>query len=321
MRTALVIGVVLLATACFASPADRVNQEIARLEKTLTSLETANLPDDVKDLIAAHRGALERAKKATSPEYKLYRLRDPFIGIETLSFLAEHPEARVSVETVEKLWRAEAPRFAAKAAKPHGTLLERALTESAMTRSKILYDASMAYAKVSSPWSGVYYLGEGAGNLRFRDFLLSATGSSTEASPVREQVAAILASLDKDTLAFFGNDVTNQAVIPVSVRLKEAHELLNAGRVDGAMLLLIEARAALSRRGGPKGSYSPAKTSPKSMAAVLEAWSADEQPPMSDALKAEVPALYASLFNTTLKAAAATKPSQVTVTLVRWPYT
>ncbi len=133
----------------------------------------------------------------------------------------------------------------------------------------------------------------------------------------------MLESLERDTLAFFGGDVTNQAVVPVSVRLKEARELLDAGRLDGATLLLVEARAALSRRGGPRGTY-PAQTAPRagSIAAVLQAWADDEPAPMNDALRQEVVPYFGSHFAP--GSPAAQQPSRVasvTVTLVRWPYT
>ncbi|HUR80108.1 MAG TPA: hypothetical protein VM733_05050 [Thermoanaerobaculia bacterium] len=320
IRWGAVVMLVSVAAACTA--ADRVEQEIARLEQTLNGLEANkdDLPKDVHDLFASHRAALERARKASSPEYRLYRLRDAFVGIETLAFAAREKSAGASVAELEKLWRRQEARFGAKAPRARGSLLQRALIESAETRAGRLYRASLPYAKASAPWSGVYYLGEGEANLRFRDFLVSIADGD-EKGATRERVAAMLADLDRDTLAFFGKDVTNQALVPVSVRLKEAHELLDAGRVDGATLLLVEARAALSRRGGPRGTYPPqtvARTG--SIVSVLQAWAEDEQAPMSGALREEVVPFYGALFAAG-GAPSRARPAQVTVTLVRWPYT
>jgi hypothetical protein len=318
MKNALLLLALLLVSAvCVAD--DRVDKEMTRLEETLKAAEAGQVPDDVEELFGAHRAALERAKKATSPEYRLYRLRDAFIGIETLAFLATHYKTAETLDKVNTLWLEHKPRFAAKAAPGRGTLLQRALIESASTRADRLYHASMPYAKASAPWSGLYYLGEAEGNLRFREFVQSLAGKSAEKSPGKAQVAAMLESLERDTLTFFAGDIANQSVVPVSVRLKEARELLDAGRIDGAALLLVEARAALSRRGGPKGAY--AATNPKgSVVSVLEAWAADEQPPMSDALRGEVVPFYGALFGAA-PARRETKSAQVTVTLVRWPYT
>ena len=326
MRAA--VAFVVIASFAFACGAQtsRVDEEIARLELTLKSVEAsaADLPQDVQGLFEAHRGALDRAKKAASYEYKLYRLRDAFVGIETLSFLAREKSAAESVERFEQHWRKSAARFDAKPPKARGTLVQRALIESASTRAGRLYRASLPYAKAAKPWSGAYYLGEAEANLRFRDFVLSLAAENKEASPSREQIASMLDSLERMTLEFFGNDVTNQSVVPVSVRLKESHELLDAGRLDGATLLLVEARAALSRRGGPRGSYPQAVAPTGSVVSLLQAWSDDEQAPMKEALRDEVVPFYGALVEdrrSRLSGQARVPVPHITVTLVRWPYT
>lgn len=321
MTTARILGMAVLLSAMTARPDTRITAEIARLEQTLKAVESAELPKDVQGLFAAYRDALDRAKRATSPEYQLYRLRDPFVGIETLAFLAKEKSAAESVERFRELWLARRARFEAKLPQARGTQLQRGLAESAATRAERLFHASLPYAKASAPWSGVYYLGEAEANLRFRELVLSLASKDTEKTPSRARLAAMAETLERDTLAFFGGDVTNQAVVPVSVRLKEGRELLDAGRLDGATLLLVEGRAALSRRGGPRGSYPPdAKAPAGSIVSVLEAWAGDEQAPMSDALRSEVVPFYGALF------AAGPPPTarpaaKVTVTLVRWPYT
>jgi hypothetical protein len=314
---------VLLSLAASAAAQEKVEREIARLEQALKAVEAApdDLPKDVHPLFEAQRAALERARKASSPEYRLYRLRDAFVGIETLAFLAKEKSSSASVEQFERLWRKNGARFQSKSPDARGSVLQRALIESAATRAGRLYRASLPYAKASAPWSGVYYLGEAEGNLRFRDFVLSLAQGETEKAPSRERVASMLEALERDTLAFFGADVTNQNLVPVSVRLKETRELLDANRIAGATLLLVEARAALSRRGGPRGSYPPqtaARTG--SVVAVLEAWAEDEQAPMNAALREEVVPFYGALFAAAEKVAQA-RAAQVHVTLVRWPYT
>src|SRR5687768_8498860 len=108
--------VMLLSVAGIAAAQKEVDQEIARLEQTLKAVQAApdDVPKEVRDLFDAHRAALERARKASSPEYRLYRLRDPFVGIETLAFLAKEKSAGGSVEQFERLWRKNAARFETK---------------------------------------------------------------------------------------------------------------------------------------------------------------------------------------------------------------
>ena len=322
MKTFSALLGILAALACHASDPDpRIAKEIARLETTLQSIQPADLPEQARDLIGVHRTALERAKRAKTAEYQLYRLREPFTGIEILAFLAKEKQARASVDAFAKLWNREKPRFDAKTSQPRGTMLQRALIEDATTRAERLFNASLPYAKASEPWSGVYYLGEAEGNLRFREFIRSIATDSKEKSPARANVAAMVDELEKSTVTFFANDVTNQNVVAVSARLKEARELLDANRIDGAALLAVEARAALSRRGGPKGTYKTKNADrADSIVAALQSWSSDEEAPMSDALRNEVIPFFAALYDAQ-PTHTAIKPARVTVTLVRWPYT
>jgi hypothetical protein len=319
MRIAAVASLVF-ACAAFAEES-RVDREIARLEETLKAVKPADLPEDMRPGLEVYAKALDRAKRATPFEYRLYRLRDPFVGIETLAFVAREKQAHDSIDAFQALWEKSRVRFEMREPKGKGTLLERGLIESAVTRAKRLYDASLPYAKASKPWSGVYYLGEAEANLRFREVLEAAAAESEEPSPARARVATMLDELEQLTLKFFAADVTNQNLIAVSVRLKEARELLAANRVDGAMLLAVEARAALSRRGGPKGTYPEPAMREGSVASFLEGWAGDEEAPMKDALRSEVAPFFQAMFAGDAKARPASKPAEVTVTLVRWPYT
>ena len=63
LRWGALVMLVSVAAACTA--ADKVDQEIARLEQTLNKLEANkdDLPKDVHDLFAAHRAALERGPR------------------------------------------------------------------------------------------------------------------------------------------------------------------------------------------------------------------------------------------------------------------
>lgn len=325
MKRAWTALVLLTAAAVVAAPHESrdaaVAVEIARLERVLASLQSAGIPEDTKPLIEAHRGALDRVKQATPYEYRLYRLRDAFVGIETLAFLAEQKKAGASVEAFEQLWREYLQTHARAAAVARGTLLERGLIESATTRSERLAAASLPYAKASAPWSGVYYLGEANANRRFAAFVRSAAGDSeNEPGAHADRIAAMLDDLEGETLRVFGGDVTNQGLVAVSVRIKEARELLDAKRADGAALMTAEARVALLRRGGKVGTYRPVEvTAPASLTAMLEAWAASEQAPLADAIRSDALPYVRSMLLPPVRGAK--KPSAVTVTLVRWPYT
>ena len=324
MRSASALLVVIaVALGCGEGGGAPIEREIARLETSLDALNEADLPDAIRPMIDVQRTSLEKAKAAAGPEYRLYRLRDPFVGIQTLSFVAEQKQSAESVEAFRTLWTSRRARFDAPLSSTGGTLLERGLAESAITRAERLFDASLPYAKASDLWSGVYYLGEAEGNLRFREFVhsIAAKEASRERTPSRATVAAALEDLDSAALAFFGRDITDGSAIAVSVRLKEARELLDAGRLAGAVFLAVEARVALTRRGGPRGSYPANAAAPAgSMRSLLRSWADAEDPPMDQALREEVAPFFGALFAAKVPEAR-TEAARVTVTLVRWPYT
>ena len=126
--------------------------------------------------------------------------------------------------------------------------MERALEQSCATRAERYFAASLTYAKATTPFFGLVYLGDASANLAFRDFVRD--GAASEKVPSSGQIASALDALDKATLDFFSTRVTTPDAIPVSARLKEARELLKAGRKEGAMLLAIEASIVLADRGG-----------------------------------------------------------------------
>ena len=322
------IGLVAGAVAMVAAPereaaGNVLTAEIARLEHVLAELEKAALPEDVKGVAGSLREPLARAKSAPAPDYQLYRLRDAYVGIETLAFLAQNAAAGESVAAFEKLWNAHQAGRTAKQPKVSGTLVQRALIDSAMTRAERLDRASLPYAKASAPWSGVYYLGEAEANRKYAAFvraLAQGERGNVEKSPSRDRVAAALDAIERETLAIFGADISNQKLIAVSVRIKEARELLAAGRIDGAVLLATEARVALLRRGGARGTHTaPRVIAPASLEALLLSWAGDEEAPMGETLRADVVPWYRSLY--AQAPAAAKTAAQVKVTLVRWPYT
>jgi hypothetical protein len=318
---ALALASSVAAAAAAAGDRDaRVTAELGRLDAKLAEIAPA-LPKDFdggKDAQAT----LDRVRRANGADYRLYRMRDAFVSVETLAFVAANRSATESLDRFDALWSKQQPRFRATPPTPRGSVLERAPVESASTRASRLFAASRPYAKASSPSSGVYYLGEAEANLRFAQFVTKNSTASArgEKSSTRARMASSLATLEQSMLEFFKGDVTSPNAIPVSVRIKEARELLAAGRVDGAALLAIEARLTMTRRGGPKGSYPPASLDASaSIPSLLASWAADEQPPMSESIRSEVVPFWASLLLPAQKISKA--PALVTVTLVRWPYT
>jgi hypothetical protein len=267
----------------------KLAQEIARVESSLSASEKGKLPAEMQEMPKAYREALGRARTAKSPELRLYRLREAVVGAELLEVFLAHPDASgTDLAPLTKFWNERRAAFARKPEPVRGPLLHRALAEAATNRAQILFRASLPYAKVSSPFAGVYYLAEAEGNRRFAELVASLpVVNEDEPLPRADRVEAALQALEQETLNTFAGEPTAPKMIPVSAKLKESRELLDRQFVSGAALSLLEARVRYS--GGN------AETVPASLNAL-----ASERAPL---------------------AAKKVLPASVTVTLVRWPYT
>jgi hypothetical protein len=321
VRSALITALALLLIAGCARETADYSADIAKIDERLARLESAKMPEEAKSLIAQHREQIVRAKSAKSPQLQLYRLRDPYIGAGTLEYIANHQDAASNLDAFNSLWTNEGARFAQKSQpQAKSSWLNRALHEGAANRSTTLYEASEAYAKVSSPFSGLYYLAEAEGNRQFREYIASLKDSGDETPPPAGAVRSALAELEVETLKAFEKDPTNSEMIPVSVRLKETRELLDRGSVSGATLLLLESRVALSRRGGAAESRAPggAVEGRDSMRALLRAMIDEGDADIAKIVRAEAAPLLTSLGK---RKQAAVASAPVKVILVRWPYT
>jgi hypothetical protein len=314
----------------------RLATEVARLEASMSTLDRSKLPEDLAGLATGFGDSFARIKATKSPLLRLYRLRDTFIGVETLQFFAANPNAAKTMPALTSLANARRVAYEAKFDAGDGPLLYRALSEAAGNRALVLYRASVPYGKISDPmWGGLYYLAEAEGNFKFRAFVDSLpedVAPGDEQPGDREQLVAAANRLESEAVSAFEQDPVGGGAIPASAKLKEARELLAADLLDGATLALVETKLALGRRkaaADPGSITEGAKPSPQtedkreSIPALLQAYVREGPPPVNIIVDRDVVPFYASL----LQPAPASKvvsqviPNQVTVTLVRWPYT
>lgn len=279
--------------------ADPVATELSRLESAAAAIHEAKLHEQLRDMVPVARERVTAAKAIEQPLLRLYRLRDAYLITETLAWAASHPDANQRLEAFETLWKRERPRFAVASWKPHPTLVRAALVEAAANRAEKLSKASLPYARVSSPFSGVYYLGEGSANLGFAHFVDSLPkDEQRERRPDKAALVAAADALEAEMLAFFEKDPTNRAAIPVSAKFKEMRELLDANALDGATLLLLETRLELSRRQNAETTPTPTTTTPTdSMGALWHAVAdADDKGPTREIIHTAVLPLYRQIM-------------------------
>lgn len=295
--------------ACFAADTSyaqlgaRLKTELDRLEAAVVKLDSASLPEGLQSGVKTNRDSLARARATASPLLRLYRLRDPFISIAALTFVSSNKPSGEDLQRFQELWKSRLPRFESRQEAAKAPVLQSALHQAAANRAEKLFRASLPYAKVSSPVSGLYYLGEAEGNLAFREFIASLPVGKAERENQRPELGNVnrkLNEIDNETVKTFGSDPAGRTMIPVSARLKEARELADRKWADGASLLLLEARLYLSRQ-KPKAEGSPAvnpetEVGGQSMPGLLEAMAREESPETGNLIRADLMPLYTSLL-------------------------
>jgi hypothetical protein len=181
--------------------------------------------------------------------------------IEARGYRAERLETVADLPALEQdatalgaeLDRAEA-RIAA--ALPERPAAVRALAESARVHARADHGAALAYARVTSVDSGLFYLG-GADSLMgtavdLAELPVSRPGPGPSASSRAPSAAALeaeLDGLDRRAIAAYREPGTetdqHSAFIALNAEIKEARDLLAAGREHGALLAALEVRRRL----------------------------------------------------------------------------
>jgi hypothetical protein len=324
MRTKFVVAVAL-AAACARQPAPdvapRAASELDRIAALHASVAKADLPEGMRAELDRYKPLIESARKTNDPVYRIYRLRAPFIGTETIAYVAARKAAAADMKSFEELWKREDRRFAALPAAGRGPLLGRALADGGFNRARKLYDASVTYGRVTSPLFGLYYLAEADASRKYAEFVRSIEfGGAEEQIPTPQALAAVAEELQRDMLAGFKKDPNGRSMVGASARMKEAREMIDGRRYAGATLALLEARLEISRQAGPAAP----RQAVESPGTLGQLWSAvareHDDANVKKIAAADVLPLLARL-NSPAPAVARGQRPQVTVTLVRWPYT
>ncbi len=300
-RTAILVA--LIAAPAMSAPADAkleasLDKAMDHAEQSLKKTEDAKIEKDFSEMIEPYRQRLAKARSASSPLVRLYRLREAYIGAESLDFVREHRSSGNDLESFREFWNQNRPRFVKKSPARSGPFLQVALRQAAANKAEKLFFASLPYAKVSQPVYGLYYLAEAEGNLRFRDFIDSLSiGNVDGRAPRSAELEAAYNTLQDETLKFFELDPASRAPIAVSVRLKEARELLDQKTNEAATLALLETRLTLSRQQASKAD-TPATAGKKSDNSLLSFWqdlAGEEEPDVARYIRRDVLPLYTTL--------------------------
>ena len=251
-----------------AQDGDSLAAEVERLEASAAQLAEAGLPEGLAGGVGRAREGLATVRSTRDPGLALYRLREPYVTLETLAFVAEHRKAWEDLAALEAAARSTPATDAGVTAAPAGTpTLHLALREAAGNKAERLHAAALPYGRAAGALSGVYYLGEANayrsfGELAARIGARSPAPAAPEPAVDAAALESALAELESGTVTAFAKDPGSQTMIGVSARLKEARELLERGALAGAALTTLEARLGLTRRLEPQPAADAASRTP-----------------------------------------------------------
>lgn len=214
----------------------------------------------------------------------------------------------------------------------------RAVGEAARAQVRGYYKASLDYAHNTMPDQGYYYLGTAEGQRAVADFCRTLAAPSTLRAPALRPIRPELRALEADMLAVYRPPLSIERhgeFIVASSTLKEARELDAAGLRHGALLRYLQAAqlfAPLRQPPTPALAAAALTARLQEHATRLSAGGIDHsigqlfletaqaEPAKAMVIAADVLPRYFAALEPAPPEAPQPAP-QVTVTLVRWPYT
>ena len=345
----------VLAASTHAS--DPLATQVERWSKYLQSnTSTDEMWLQVKEGSVPAMARVEAAMKDGQRLLALQRLAAVEPNLASSQYLASLPaDARTSDSAFEAAWKSAGQELGSDLKAPSPSAFDgvapaavRGIGEASLAQVRVFYDASLDYERNTMPDAGFFYLGLAKAQRDFARFCRTLSRQTGLRPPPVRRLSGELDALEGELLAAYRPPASidnHKDFIGASAALKEARELDAAGLSYGAMLRYLQA----ALRAAPLTGKAPAMTkeeasrrlaelSPRfadreggvdqSLGRIfLEAAQADvasvkpgETPAQAAAIVADVlPRYFAALEPA--KTARETPAAEVTVTLVRWPYT
>ena len=306
--------------------------------------------DQVKGITAPVMADAEAALRSGRRLFALQRLAAARTLLSASLYAGERTERERQDEAAfENEWARMGKVLRADLSPPSPAALDgirpaavRALAEAALPQIKIFYDTSLEYARNTLPASGIFYIGEARAQREFVVFARTLSERSSGNRPPLRSLAPELDALEDRILAAYRPPASidkHADFIGASATLKEARELDAAGLRYAALLRYLQAAQRLALLDAKKGPVDAAglRTLGARLSAggvdhsigrlFLESAEADLAAAASGAVPERASVIASDVlprYFTALEPArpAAPRPAaEVTVTLVRWPYT
>jgi len=358
-RASIAVALAATVAACGAErPGSRAGDPLGAEVSRWSAFVAADTAGDVYSAtirrvtapaLAQSRASLERGRRL----HALLRLGAARTYLEALAFMREHPEAAKSQDGLEAEWKrsgtallAEKPEAVAASLSAVRPAAVRAMAEAAIPAVRVSYDASLEYGRATVADNGLYYLGEAHAQRRMVELCRSLAEKGAAREPAFRALGPELEALQDELLSVYRPPVSidrHAEFIGASGALKEARELDAAGLPRGALLRYLQAvlrlqpmlarpptfdsvatRARLrefaDRLASERVDHSLGRLFLETAESDLEDTSATTVHAVAAAVAEVVMPRYLAALEPA-KAPAPRPAPEVTVTLVRWPYT
>lgn len=330
------IAALLVATVPAQEPARRLAAEIDRVRA-----ELSKAPDSEAAPMAARLDRARTALGAERPLLALYLMEAPWKAARSFTFVTAS-SGITSSELFAKKWTSlgepRPPSSSPGAGRP--ALLE-AIAAAADTRAPITYHASRFYGDDAGLSGGLYYLGESQAEVQWAAFVRSLDVPASGAAPPLRSIAAEIAALDVEmTTAYETMERANHSTyIVASAALKQARTLDERRQFGAALFQYLLSRYLFAPLRGPAAREatverireSAATLDPKIDNSIAELFlelagegvagdAAAQKRGAAAAVEDVIPA-YLRAIAAPAETAPSAPPAQVTITLVRWPFT
>ena len=339
-----ILAVLAAAGALLAQPppsttySSRLEQELARVRRDIAR----SAPDDQRSALEPRMARAEAALTAGRMELALYELEPAWEAADTSRFVADTGKV-ATVDDFAALWKrseiALTPRDTSRTPSGHAAALVEAFAATAAGRAPATYRASLPFAQDAGLDAGVYYLGDAYADLHFAAFARSLGWPSSGTRPAFRSIAAEIDAFDRlVTSAYEHMDpAQHPSYIRISAAIKQARALDDARQYPAALLQYLLARYRFgllhppataetaplqsAQHGLAEGADNSIAQLFLQMAAAAEASTDPDTRGSAAVVAADVLPAYVSAVSAPVTTASEPAAAQVTITLVRWPFT
>jgi hypothetical protein len=342
--------------AAAEAPDDPIQVEIDRFQDRIAAAPAGD--EEAKSIREGSLPLLDLAERALGDGnrwFALSRLAYVWTNLEAVDYRAGFSsELRGQMSALEREFERVGPELAAFAEEPvrpsfvEAPAIARAMGEIALSELDGYYAASLVYGRATASEFGLFYIGAAKAQIGLARFASTLRDSGAAYRPLEPRsVTREIAAVQDELLAAYVPPAAidqHPVFIRISALLKQAEELDAAGLRYGALYKLLDAKMRVARLLQPERKLSADEAGRRALATksrldtsgvdatIAEAFVeialvqvADPDPAMmggetAAAVFEDVLPLYFTLLGPA-EPAPAEQVAEVTVTLIRWPYT